>query len=124
MLFDEAHEVRRSVTGERRLREVWIGGKKIFRAGMQVGEVAAPAARNQNFLADPVSAFQQQNASLPLTGLDGTHQAGGASSEDDDIVLIVHAEFRLTGQSAKLESAKLQIVIPGRVVAWFCNYHS
>jgi len=101
MYFDEAHEVRRSVTGERRLREVGIGGKKIFGAGTQVGEVAAPAAGNQNFPADPVGAFQHQNPSLPLPGLDGTHQAGGASSEDNDIVLIVHAELRLTGEECQ-----------------------
>ena len=61
MFFDEPHEIRRSIAGERRLGEMWIGGKKILRAGVQVGEIAAAAAGDQDFLADSIRAFEHQN---------------------------------------------------------------
>jgi hypothetical protein len=100
MFFDEAHEVRRSVAGQRRFGEVWIGGKEILRAGVQVGEVAAAAAGDQDFLADSIRAFEHQNIAASLAGFNGTHQAGRAGPENDDVVFPIHAGMSLTGRRA------------------------
>ena len=85
MLFDEAHEVGRSIAGERRLGEVPIGRKKVLWAGMQVSEIAAAAAGDQNFLADAIRAFEHQDTPAPLAGFNGAHQASRARSENDDV---------------------------------------
>ena len=91
MLFDKPHEIGRSIAGERRLGEMWIGRKKILRAGVQVGEITAAAAGDQDFLADSIRAFEHQDTPAPLAGFDGTHQAGSACSENDDVVFLIHA---------------------------------
>jgi hypothetical protein len=46
-----AMKVGRRETGERRLREMRVGGEEILRPGMDVGEVAAAAARDADLLA-------------------------------------------------------------------------
>jgi len=97
MLFDEAHEVGRSIAGKRRLGEVWIGRKKVLWARVQVGEVAAAAAGDQNLLADSVRAFEYQDAPAPLPGFNGTHQASGSGSENNDVVFLIHAGLIHTG---------------------------
>ena len=91
MFFHEAQEVGGSVAGERRLGEVPIGGKKVLRAGVQVGEIAAASAGDQDFLADSVGAFEQQYAASAPAGFHGAHQAGSAGSENDDVGFLIHA---------------------------------
>ena len=97
VFFDESYEVGRSVAGERRFGEVWIGRKEILRAGVQVGEVAAAAAGDEDFLADSIRAFEHQNTPATLAGLNGTHQAGRTGSENDDVVFPIHAGMSLAG---------------------------
>ena len=101
MFFDEAHKVGRSIAGERRLSEVSIGRKKILRAGSQVGEIAAAATGDQDFLADSIRAFEYQNTPAPLAGFHGTHQAGSAASENDDVVFPIHAGMSLAGLASR-----------------------
>ncbi len=57
---------------------------------MQVGEVAAAAAGDQDFFADTVGAFQDGNAATALPCLDGAHEAGRAAAENDDVKVVVH----------------------------------
>jgi hypothetical protein len=59
-----------------------IGGEKILRLAVDVGEVAAAAARDENFLSQPVGVFEQCNAAAALARFDSAHEAGGASAED------------------------------------------
>src|ERR1035441_9595927 len=101
MFFDEAHEVRRSVAGERRLGEVSIGRKKVLRAGVEVGEIAAAAAGDQDFLADSIRAFEHQNTAAQLAGFNGTHQASRAGSENDDGAFRMRAEMGLAGGASQ-----------------------
>ncbi len=100
VFFDECYEIGRSIAGERRFGEVWIGRKEILRAGVQVGEVAAAAAGDQDFLADSIRSFEHQNTPAALAGLNGTHQAGRAGSENDDVVFPIHAGMSLAGWRA------------------------
>lgn len=43
---------------------------------MQVGEVAAPTAGNQNFLAHPLGALQQRHTPPPTACLYRAHESG------------------------------------------------
>ena len=52
---------------------------------MQVGEIAAPAAGDQNLFPDSIAAFDDQHAPAALAGLDGAHQARGAATDDNHI---------------------------------------
>jgi len=99
MFFDEANEVGGRIARECRLGEVGVGRKKIFGGGVEVGEIAAAAAGDQDFLADAVGALEDDDAASALAGFDGTHQAGSACSENDDVVVLFHAETRLAGAS-------------------------
>ena len=60
---------------------------------MQVGEIAAAATGDQDFLADAIGAFEQQDTAPAFAGFEGTHQAGGPGSENDDVVSFIHTEF-------------------------------
>ena len=62
---------------------------------MQVGEIAAAATGDQDLLADAIGALEQQDTASALAGFDGTHQAGGPGSENDDVTSFIHAEFGL-----------------------------
>jgi hypothetical protein len=58
---------------------------------VKVGEIAAAAAGDQNLLADSVRAFDHQDAPATLAGFHGTDQAGGAGSQNDDVIFPIHA---------------------------------
>jgi hypothetical protein len=60
---------------------------------MQVGEIATAATGDQDLFADAIGAFEQQDTASAFAGFDGTHQAGGPGSENDDVTGLVHAEF-------------------------------
>ena len=60
MAFDQGDEIGRRVTGQRRFGEVRIGGDKIFRTAMKIGEIAAAAAGDKDFL--PMRAARSSTA--------------------------------------------------------------
>ena len=72
-----------------------IGGNKVFRLTVQVGEVAAAAAGNQNLFADTFGAFENGYAASALASLDGAHEAGCASAENDDVDVVGHVQSML-----------------------------
>ena len=91
VFFDESDEVGGRVAGERGLGEVGIGGEEIFRAAVEVGEVAAASAGDEDFLAGTRGVFEDGDAAAAAAGFDGAHQAGGACSEDEDVEVICFA---------------------------------
>src|SRR4029077_20527668 len=99
VLFDKAHDVGRSVAGERRLGEVPIGRKKVLWAGMKIRKIATAAAGDQDFFADAIRAFQHQDTPAPLPRFNGTHQASSACAENDDVVFLIHARPIHAGMS-------------------------
>jgi len=54
---------------------------------IDVGEVAATTAGHQYFLADLVGAFQDKDASAPVAGGDGAHQACSAGAKNYYIIV-------------------------------------
>jgi hypothetical protein len=62
---------------------VRIFGEKVFRLGVEIREVAAAAAGDQDFFADFFGAFEEHDAATAFARFDGTHQTGCAAAEDD-----------------------------------------
>ena len=59
-----------------------IGGEEVIRGGVNVGEIAAATAGDEDFFADAVGVFKDGDAAAAVAGFDGTKEAGGASAED------------------------------------------
>ena len=57
---------------------------------MQIREVAAPPAGDQNLLAKPIRVIQQRNPAPPLAGFDGAHEPRGAAANDKYIEWMDH----------------------------------
>jgi hypothetical protein len=57
VFLDQTQKIHGRIAGQRGLRKVDIGGEEIFRSRMQVCEIAAASARDQNFLANSIGAF-------------------------------------------------------------------
>ena len=57
----------------------------MFGAGVDVGEVAAASAGDEDFLAGTVGMFEDEGAAAAASSLDGAHEASGAGAEDEDV---------------------------------------
>ena len=68
--------------------------RKFAGLGVQVGEIAAPAAGDADLLGWMAGLFEQQHRAAALAGDACAHQAGGAGAEDDDIMEI---RWRMAG---------------------------
>ncbi len=73
VLLNQGHEVCRSVSGQRRFSKMRIRRKKILGSSVQVCEIAASAARDQDLLADPLGAFENHYPPAAFAGFDGAH---------------------------------------------------
>ena len=91
MLFDQSNEVRRRVAGQGGFREMFVRGNEIFRAAIEIGEITAAAAGDQDFLADAIGTLQHSDAPSAFAGLDRTKEPRGASAENQNVKL-VHQE--------------------------------
>ena len=56
------NEIGRCVTRQRRLGKMRVGGDEVFRTTMEIGEVAAPAAGDQDLFADAPGPLQHGHA--------------------------------------------------------------
>jgi hypothetical protein len=86
VLLDQRKEILRGIAAERRLGEMRVLRKVAVRRGVQVGEIAPPAARNQDLLSRRVGRVEQDNPPPALASLSGAEQAGCASSQNDRVV--------------------------------------
>ena len=62
-----------------------IGGEEVVGAGMQVGEVAASAAGDEDFFAGAAGALEHSYAAAAAAGFNGGHEACGASAENENV---------------------------------------
>ena len=85
VLLDQLDEIALRVAGQRRLAEMRIVREESLGPRLEVGEIAAPAARDQDLLADLLGMLEQQHPAAALAGADGAHQTGGAGARNDDI---------------------------------------
>jgi hypothetical protein len=52
---------------------------------VQVGEVAAASAGDEDLLARPLGALEDRDTASAAAGFDGGHEARSATAEDEDI---------------------------------------
>ena len=57
---------------------------------MEIGEIAAAAAGDEDLFAGPRGALEDGDAAAAFSGFDGAQQAGGSRAENQCIVLVVH----------------------------------
>jgi hypothetical protein len=85
VLFDEGDEILWRVARERGFCEMGIGGEEIFGIGVEIGEVAAASAGDEDFFAGAIGEFDNGDAAATLSSLEGAEKSGGASAEDEDV---------------------------------------
>ena len=81
MPLDEPDKIRGGVARQRGFSEVWIGRKKIVRLRVQVGEVAAASAGDEDFYAGPLGTLNHRDAASTAAGFNRRHQAGCTAAE-------------------------------------------
>ena len=74
--LDQRDKIPLRVARQRGFTEVRVGGDKVFRRDLEIGEIAAAAAGDENFLADFFAAFDYQDAPAAFARFDGAHQTG------------------------------------------------
>ncbi len=52
---------------------------------MQVGEITAASAGDEDFFADAFGVFEEGDAAAAIASFDGAHKAGGASTQDENV---------------------------------------
>ena len=80
--LDKFDEVGWRVAGERGFGEVGIDGEEVVGPGVQVGEVAAASAGDEDFFAGAVGALEDRDTAAAAAGFNGGHEACGAGAED------------------------------------------
>jgi hypothetical protein len=90
VFFHERNEFVGFVAGQSGFREVRIRGIEIFRPAMQVREVAAASAGDQDFFARATGAFEDRDAPAALAGLDRAHQSGRSRAQNYRIEFVDH----------------------------------
>jgi hypothetical protein len=88
MFFNQRDEIDRRVTGEGGFRKMFVCGDEVLRPAMEVGEIAAASAGDQDFLADAFGALQHRDAAAAFAGFDGAEQAGGAGTKNQSVKLV------------------------------------
>ncbi len=85
MALDHRDEVALGVAGERGLAEVRVGGEKSLGRDLEVSEVAASAAGDQNLGARLRAMLEQQDAPAAPPRAHRAHHPGRARAQHDDI---------------------------------------
>jgi len=85
MLFDEGEEVRGGVAGQGGFGKVGIRGEEILRLAMNVSEVAAASAGDEDFFADAIDVLEDGDATAALAGFDGAEEAGSAAADYQNV---------------------------------------
>jgi hypothetical protein len=80
---DEFEEVLRSVERQRGFGEVGIGGEEAAGLAVDVGEVAAASAGDEDFASWQAAVVEQGDTASALACDGGAHEAGGSGTEDD-----------------------------------------
>ena len=98
VFLDQRDEVAGRVAGERGLREVRVGGEEVLGCAVEVGEVAAAAAGDEDLFADAIGMIEKEDAAAALACLDGSHKPCRACAEYEKIAgLFVKGGGAMTG---------------------------
>jgi len=98
--FNQRDEVGRFVPGQSGFGEVGICGIEVFRPAIQVREIAAAPAGDEDFLARAIGAFQDGDAPAAFARLDRAHQPGGSGAQNYRIKFVDHDREACTAKPA------------------------
>src|ERR1700674_2590471 len=90
--FNECDEIRGRIARQRGLGKMGIRGEEIFGLAVQVSEIAAATARDENLFPQTVTVFQTRDAPSALACLNGAHQARRAATENQCIEMMGHVD--------------------------------
>ena len=90
--LDQVEEIARGVPRERGFGEMAIGREVVVGPGAQIGEIAPPAARDEDFLPHRLGLFEHQHAPPALPGDRGAEQSRSSAAQYDRIM--AHAMVR------------------------------
>ena len=90
VFFNQRDEVRRFVPGQGGFREVGIRGIEVFRPAMEVGEIAAASAGDEDLFTRAIGPFQDGDAAAAFARLDRAHQPGGSGAQNYRIKFVDH----------------------------------
>ena len=60
-----------------------IGRKEVLRLGVEVGEIAASAARDEDLLSEAIGVIEERDAAVATSSFYGAHEAGCAAAENE-----------------------------------------
>ena len=83
VLFDQGEEILWRVARQGGPAEMRVFGKETIRRAVQVGEIAASAAGDEDFFAGAFGVVEHHHAAAALAGGECAHQAGGAGAQYD-----------------------------------------
>ena len=84
--LDHRDEIPWRVARQCGFAEMRIGREKILGRRVHIGEIAAAAARHQNFPGNPIRVFDDTDSPATLPGDQRAHETGRAAADDDDLV--------------------------------------
>ena len=84
--FDQGNELFRGMAAQCRLGEMRVGREEVGRRGADVGEIAPPAAGNEDLGAGIGHVVDQQDAAAALPGERGAIEAGRAGADNDRVI--------------------------------------
>ena len=67
---------------------MFVGAEEIFGVTMEVCEIAAAAAGDEDFLADAIGALEDRDAATALASFDGAEESRGAGAEDEGVKIV------------------------------------
>ena len=80
--LDQREKIPRREARERRLHKIRTSARQVIRSiGPDIGEIAATAAGDENFLANFLGMIDQEYLPTALLRLGGTHEARSTSTE-------------------------------------------
>ncbi len=86
--LDQGEKIVLRIALEGGFGEMRIGGEKIARTGMEIGEIAPSSPRDANFLARRFQMLQNEDAASARTGVSRAHHPGRPGAEDHRVVAL------------------------------------
>ena len=88
--LNQCDEIGRRLAGQRGLGEMRVGREEVLGLAVEVGEIAAAAARDEDLLAEAVGMVEEGDAASALAGLEGAHEARCTTAENQCVEMMDH----------------------------------